>query len=85
MRVPDSAFGSGAPPHRTSVTETSPRDLDQIKADINSPKHLEQHKSTKAPEDLPGLGQYYCVECAKWFESEHSMVTHRKGSTHKRQ
>jgi len=60
------------------------RDLDQISEDIRSPKHLEQHKISKAAEDLPGLGQFYCVECAKWFESEHSLVTHRKGSTHKR-
>ncbi|PMD20503.1 hypothetical protein NA56DRAFT_646191 [Hyaloscypha hepaticicola] len=60
------------------------RDLDQISEDLRSPKHLAQHKSSKAAEDLPGLGQFYCVECAKWFESEHSMVTHRKGSTHKR-
>ncbi|KAE9369607.1 hypothetical protein N431DRAFT_345302, partial [Stipitochalara longipes BDJ] len=60
------------------------RDLDQISEDLRSPKHLEQHKSSKAAEDLPGLGQFYCVECAKWFESEHSLVTHRKGSTHKR-
>jgi len=61
------------------------RDLDQIHMDMADQKHLLQHKNSKAPEDLPGLGQFYCVECAKWFESEHSMVTHRKGSTHKRQ
>ncbi|PSS07079.1 hypothetical protein M430DRAFT_23231 [Amorphotheca resinae ATCC 22711] len=60
------------------------KDLDQIAADLRSPKHLEQHKSTKAAEDLPGLGQFYCIECAKWFESEYSLVGHRKGSTHKR-
>ncbi|CAL3971691.1 hypothetical protein PZA11_005001 [Diplocarpon coronariae] len=61
------------------------RDIDQIKADLTCPKHLEQHKITKSSEDLPGLGQYYCIQCAKWFESERSMITHRKGSTHKRQ
>ena len=60
------------------------RDLDQISEDLRSPKHLAQHKSSKAEEDLPGLGQFYCIECAKWFESEQSLVTHRKGSTHKR-
>lgn len=60
------------------------RDVDQVIADLKSPKHLAQYKATKANEDLPGLGQFYCVECAKWFESENSMVTHRKGKTHKR-
>ena len=38
----------------------------------------------KPAEDLPGLGQFYCVECAKWFEGEHSLVQHRKGKPHKR-
>jgi len=73
-------------PQKSTRTKTRRRlrDLDQISEDLRSPKHLAQHKSTKAAEDLPGLGQFYCIECAKWFESEHSMVTHRKGSTHKR-
>ena len=60
------------------------RDLDQIHADLRSPKHLAQHKSTKAVEDLPGLGQWYCIECAKWFEGENSLLQHRKGKNHKR-
>lgn len=73
-------------PQKSTRTKTRRRlrDLDQIAEDIRSPKHLEQHKSQKAAEDLPGLCQYYCVECAKWFESENSRVTHLKGSTHKR-
>ena len=61
------------------------RDLDQIHEDLKSPKHLAAYKNLKPAEDLPGLGQFYCIECAKYFESEHSMITHRKGSTHKRQ
>ncbi|KAH8595170.1 zinc finger protein [Bisporella sp. PMI_857] len=74
-------------PQKSTKTKTRRRlrDLDQIKEDLRSPKHLQQHKATKAAEDLPGLGQFYCVECAKWFETEKSLVAHRKGSTHKRQ
>ncbi|CAG8954183.1 hypothetical protein HYFRA_00005803 [Hymenoscyphus fraxineus] len=73
-------------PQKTTRTKTRRRlrDVDQVEADLRSPKHLEQYKRTKAAEDLPGLGEFYCVECAKWFESEHSLVGHRKGSTHKR-
>jgi bud site selection protein 20 len=51
---------------------------------MRSPRHLQQHIDTKAPEDLPGLGRHYCIECAKWFESEENMLTHRKGKNHKR-
>ncbi|KAI0382586.1 hypothetical protein F5Y04DRAFT_252945 [Hypomontagnella monticulosa] len=65
-------------------TRRKTRDLDQIKADLLSPKHLAQYKETKAPEDLPDLGRWYCTECAKWFESEVNLVVHRKGKPHKR-
>ncbi|OTA99953.1 hypothetical protein M426DRAFT_246403 [Hypoxylon sp. CI-4A] len=65
-------------------TRRKTRDLDQIKADLLSPKHLAQFKETKAPEDLPDLGRWYCTECAKWFESEVNLVVHRKGKPHKR-
>ncbi|KAI1340660.1 hypothetical protein F5Y15DRAFT_47502 [Xylariaceae sp. FL0016] len=65
-------------------TRRKTRDLDQIKADLQSPKHLKQFKDTKAKEDLPGLGRYYCTECAKWYESETSLIVHRKGKPHKR-
>ena len=60
------------------------RDYDQVRADIQSPKHLAQYKATKDAEDLPGLGKHYCVECSKWFESEYNMTAHTKGKNHKR-
>lgn len=72
---------SGAP--FLFLTQTN-RDLDQVKADIASSKHLARYRSTKAAEDLPGLGEWYCIECAKWFEGEHNLVAHRKGKHHKR-
>lgn len=68
----------------TRSTNISHRDLDQIQADLLSPRHLQQYKETKAAEDLPGLGRHYCIECAKWFESETSLVAHRRGKPHKR-
>lgn len=60
------------------------RDLDQVHADLASKRHLEQYHETKAPEDLPALGDYYCVECAKWFESDVNFQGHKKGKPHKR-
>ena len=67
-----------------SKTRRRTRDLDQIHADLCSDKHLAQWKDTKATEDLPGLGRYYCTECAKWFEGSHSLESHRRGKNHKR-
>ncbi|KAL2809906.1 hypothetical protein BJX63DRAFT_339480 [Aspergillus granulosus] len=66
------------------LTKIFSRDYDQVRADVENPKHLSQYKATKDPEDLPGLGRHYCVECAKWFESDYNLVAHRKGKNHKR-
>jgi len=34
--------------------------------------------------DKPGLGQHYCVECARWFESDAALKVHWRGKLHKR-
>ncbi|GAM89300.1 hypothetical protein ANO11243_073370 [Dothideomycetidae sp. 11243] len=60
------------------------RDIDQVYADLRSERHLAIYKETKATEDLPGLGQWYCTECAKWFESEANYDKHNKGKPHKK-
>ncbi|KAI5460262.1 hypothetical protein BGZ63DRAFT_404742 [Mariannaea sp. PMI_226] len=72
--------------NKRTITKTrrKTRDVDQIKADLLSPKHLAQWQDTKAAEDLPGLGRHYCTECAKWFETESTLVAHRKAKPHKR-
>jgi hypothetical protein len=72
--------------NKRTITKTrrKTRDVDQVKADILSPKHLKQFKETKAIEDLPGLGRHYCVECAKWFDTDATLVLHQKGKPHKR-
>ncbi|KAL8784455.1 MAG: hypothetical protein Q9213_003978 [Squamulea squamosa] len=69
---------------RRVKTKRRTRDLDQVHADLRSSKHLLEHKTLKPAEDLPGLGQWYCVECAKFFESEHNMEQHTRGKNHKR-
>ncbi|KAK7719273.1 hypothetical protein SLS57_005772 [Botryosphaeria dothidea] len=60
------------------------RDLDQIHADLRSERHLQLYKETKAEEDLPALGKFYCKECAKWFENNDNFVAHKRGKPHKR-
>lgn len=71
-------------PKSKSKTRRHTRDLDQVHADTQSEKHLQQYKDTKALEDLPGFGQFYCTECAKWFESELNFGKHTKGKPHKK-
>ena len=71
-------------PKSKSKTRRHTRDLDQVHADIHNPGHLAKYKDAKLAEDLPALGEHYCVECAKWFEGEHNLVEHRRGKVHKR-
>jgi hypothetical protein len=68
----------------TTKTRRKIRDVDQIQNDLASKKHLGDFQKTKAPEDLPGLGRHYCVECAKWFDTDATLVAHRRGKPHKR-
>lgn len=67
-----------------SKTRRRKRDIDQVYEDLRSSKHLAQYKDTKAAEDLPALGEFYCVECAKWFEAEYNLLQHKKGKPHKK-
>ncbi|KAK4496909.1 hypothetical protein PRZ48_011358 [Zasmidium cellare] len=71
-------------PKSKSKTRRHTRDLDQVHADVASKKHLQQYKDLHAPEDLPGFGDFYCTECAKWFESQSNLDKHAKGKPHKR-
>lgn len=66
------------------LSNSACRDVDQVKADLISSRHLSQFKDTKAAEDLPGLGRNYCVECAKWFDTEKTLTAHQRGKPHKR-
>ncbi|POR33957.1 Zinc finger protein bud20 [Tolypocladium paradoxum] len=72
--------------NKRTITKTrrKTRDVDQVKADLLSSRHLAQFKDAKATEDLPGLGRNYCVECARWFDSEATLISHRRGKPHKR-
>ena len=36
-------------------------------------------------EDLPGLGQFYCIECAKYFVNAEGKRTHESTRQHKKQ
>jgi bud site selection protein 20 len=71
-------------PKSKKKTRRTTRGVDQVHADVASRRHLQQHLDTHAPEDLPGFGQHYCVECAKFFESQANLEKHTKGKPHKR-
>lgn len=65
-------------------TKRRTRDLDLIYNDLSSTESVRALKNQPLDETKPGLGQYYCVECAKYFENQISLDRHTKGKIHKR-
>ncbi|KAI9345215.1 hypothetical protein BDR26DRAFT_856544 [Obelidium mucronatum] len=77
---------------RSSRTRARVKDLDQIQEDIakkmaaNS-NSLVTDSAAAAPEldsDLPGLGQFYCIHCAKYFVTQPAMDVHLASKPHKK-
>ncbi|KAK6202654.1 bud site selection protein 20 [Scheffersomyces amazonensis] len=65
-------------------TKRRTRDLDLIYDDISSKESIIKLKNQPLDEDKPGLGQYYCVQCAKYFENQLTLDRHTKAKVHKR-
>ncbi|KAJ2615104.1 hypothetical protein H4S08_001389 [Coemansia sp. RSA 1365] len=59
------------------------KDLDQIQHDL-LPGNKERMLSIPLDEDLPGLGQHYCIECARYYIDKAALDCHRRGREHKR-
>ena len=68
---------------RTRKTKHYQRDLDQIVDDLN-PINFVKLSTQAIAEDKPGLGQYYCVWCAKYFINKHALDTHQVSKEHKK-
>ncbi|PVU86266.1 hypothetical protein BB560_006778 [Smittium megazygosporum] len=58
------------------------KDLDQIHNDLGT----ENQETPQLPldEDLPGLGQFYCTECSKYYTDQNSLDSHKVSKVHKR-
>ncbi|KAJ2162351.1 hypothetical protein GGF46_000715 [Coemansia sp. RSA 552] len=69
--------------HNRFKTKRRTKDLDQIQEDL-LPANRDRLLKLPLDEDLPGLGQHYCLECAKFCVDEATLLTHRRGREHKR-
>ena len=54
---------------------------DQIHEDL---KNKQKFKNLPKDEDKPGLGQFYCISCARHFANKESLAHHWKSKQHKR-
>jgi bud site selection protein 20 len=65
-------------------TKRRVKDIDEIINDLK-PENIIKLQNQKLDEDLPGLGQFYCVFCARYFINGSSLNTHYKSKEHKKQ
>src|SRR4051794_39259132 len=68
---------------KTRRTRNKIKDLDEIIEDIK-PQNFIKLTNQPIDENLPGLGQFYCVFCARYFIDKHSLETHYKTKEHKK-
>ena len=69
---------------RRYKTKRRTRDLDQIYDDLASKENIQRLLNQPLDETKPGLGQHYCIHCAKYFETRAALRTHLKSKVHKR-
>lgn len=65
-------------------TKRRTKDLDLIYEELASQKQIDGLLNQPIDETKPGLGQHYCIHCAKYFETAYALKTHLKTKVHKR-
>ncbi|KAF8160010.1 hypothetical protein B0H34DRAFT_748942 [Crassisporium funariophilum] len=70
--------------HRAARTRVRTRDLDQIQHIDLDPKNRAALEAQAIDYEKPGLAQHYCVECAKYYETDAALQSHWRSKIHKR-
>ncbi len=69
---------------RSRRKRTLARAVDQIAEDMADPLKCEALRNDQPIDfDLPGLGQHYCVECARYFIDASVLQQHARTKAHK--
>ncbi|KAA8916328.1 hypothetical protein TRICI_001516 [Trichomonascus ciferrii] len=70
---------------RKYKTKRYRRDLDQVyNDDMASDGSIKKLTEQELDELKPGMGQFYCIPCVKYFESQVAIKTHTSTKRHKR-
>ncbi|VDK41731.1 unnamed protein product [Anisakis simplex] len=73
------------PKKHTTSNKTRKRkgkDMDQIAEDLK-PEKAAKLLNQEVDYDLPGDGQYYCIECDRYLVDEATLVKHKKSKPHR--
>ena len=70
---------------KSHCTARRRRDLDQVQDDVEKVVVAGvDNLEFEVDDDLPGLGQFYCLHCAKHFADQVTLDNHKKSRPHKR-
>lgn len=65
-------------------TKRRTKDLDLVEKDLSTNESISKLLNQPLDETKPGLGQFYCIHCAKYCETSYALKTHLKTKIHKR-
>lgn len=65
-------------------TKRRTKDLDLIYEELSSQSKIQKLLNQPLDETKAGLGQHYCIHCAKYCETAIALKTHLKSKVHKR-
>lgn len=69
--------------HKAMKLKHFNKDIDQIHEDLQ-PQNTQALLNQPIDEDLPGLGQFYCIECSRYFISQDALIEHKRSKPHKK-
>ncbi|KAG9394901.1 Zinc finger protein [Carpediemonas membranifera] len=73
----------GGSKSKKSSTKRRVKDLDEIH-NIDPVKQAEKLSRAIIDDELPGGGQFYCLQCDRHFINMNSLVAHNKSKVHKK-
>ena len=65
-------------------TKNYTRDVDQIVLEDMKEENSEKLLNQPLNEDKPGLGQFYCIHCARYFIAQAALQEHFRSKQHKK-
>ena len=69
---------------RRTKNSAPTRDIDQIVFVDMQPEATAKLLNQEIDENKPGLGQHYCIGCARYLVNEHAMQCHLRTKEHKK-
>jgi hypothetical protein len=69
--------------NKAKAVKRRKKDLDEVYNDLQ-PAGLVKIKNRPPDLDLPGMGLYYCIPCARYFMSEEILNKHHNSKLHKK-